>query len=87
MTLDDAKKAVTSGVLVGDVYPFLTNGDAEVLKSWFVSTPGLPNLRARRPLDTVITGDCCRVCGSTNLTRAGACLLCRDCGDTSGGCG
>lgn len=87
MNLDDAKKAVKSGVTVGDVYPFLGNRDAAALKEWFVHTPGLPNLHARRPMDVVITGDCCGQCGSTNLTRAGRCLLCRDCGDTSGGCG
>lgn len=87
MTLEDAKKAVRSGVMVSDVYPFLGNGDKELLKEYFVTTPGLPNLVARRPMEAVITGDCCQVCGSTNLTRAGVCLLCRDCGSTSGGCG
>jgi hypothetical protein len=34
----------------------------------------------------VPSGDVCSRCGSPNMTRAGSCLLCRDCGDTSGGC-
>lgn len=33
------------------------------------------------------TGNVCARCGSTNQVRAGTCLLCLDCGDTSGGCG
>ena len=33
------------------------------------------------------TGDCCAACGSANMARAGTCLRCNDCGDTSGGCG
>lgn len=32
------------------------------------------------------TGNVCTKCGSINVVRAGTCLLCRDCGDTSGGC-
>lgn len=33
------------------------------------------------------SGNICNKCGSINVVRAGTCLLCRDCGDTSGGCG
>lgn len=33
------------------------------------------------------TGNVCQRCQSINVVRAGTCLLCRDCGDTSGGCG
>lgn len=33
------------------------------------------------------TGNVCMRCGSSNQVRAGTCLLCLDCGDTSGGCG
>lgn len=32
------------------------------------------------------TGDVCWKCGSPNMQRAGPCLACRDCGETSGGC-
>ena len=32
------------------------------------------------------TGDVCDVCGGDNMRRAGACLVCADCGE-SGGCG
>lgn len=32
------------------------------------------------------TGDCCETCGSIRLRRAGACLVCEDCGSNSG-CG
>lgn len=32
------------------------------------------------------TGDCCVTCGGTRMVRAGVCLKCEDCGDTSGGC-
>jgi hypothetical protein len=32
------------------------------------------------------SGDLCDRCGSPNMTRAGSCLLCRDCGNMSGGC-
>lgn len=32
------------------------------------------------------TGNVCQRCGSSNQVRAGMCLLCLDCGDTSGGC-
>jgi hypothetical protein len=31
-------------------------------------------------------GEVCSRCGSPNMTRAGSCLVCRECGDTSGGC-
>jgi hypothetical protein len=33
-----------------------------------------------------LTGDICSTCGGTNMRRAGTCLLCSDCGSTSGGC-
>lgn len=33
------------------------------------------------------SGNVCLRCGSANMVRAGTCLLCLDCGDTSGGCG
>jgi len=33
-----------------------------------------------------LTGDFCAECGSTQMVRAGTCLLCRDCGSTTGGC-
>lgn len=32
------------------------------------------------------TGDCCAKCGGSRMTRAGACLVCADCGETTG-CG
>ena len=32
------------------------------------------------------TGDVCSECGGGNMRRAGACLVCADCG-SSGGCG
>lgn len=35
----------------------------------------------------VTTGSVCMKCGGSNMVRAGTCMLCRDCGDTSGGCG
>ena len=37
--------------------------------------------------DQGASGDICGDCGSANMTRAGSCLLCKDCGSTSGGCG
>lgn len=33
-----------------------------------------------------MAGDFCQDCGSPNMTRAGTCMVCRDCGSTSGGC-
>lgn len=30
------------------------------------------------------TGDSCGSCGSMSVTRNGSCLLCRECGETSG---
>lgn len=33
-----------------------------------------------------LTGDLCMNCGGANMQRAGACMVCLDCG-TSGGCG
>lgn len=33
-----------------------------------------------------VTGDICHSCGGPNMMRAGTCLVCRDCGDSSGGC-
>jgi ribonucleoside-diphosphate reductase alpha chain len=30
------------------------------------------------------TGDCCDCCGGCRMRRNGACLLCEDCGSTSG---
>lgn len=36
---------------------------------------------------TVPSGNFCQKCMSGNMVRAGTCLLCLDCGDTSGGCG
>lgn len=38
-----------------------------------------------RPQPT-LAGEFCADCGSPNVTRAGTCMLCRDCGSTSGGC-
>lgn len=38
----------------------------------------------KRPSD--YTGDICSECGSPNMRRSGSCLLCNDCGSTSGGC-
>lgn len=31
-------------------------------------------------------GEFCRTCGGVNMVRAGTCMVCRDCGDSSGGC-
>ncbi len=39
------------------------------------------------PQPRTLTGDICDDCGSPNMTRAGTCLLCLNCGSTSGGCG
>lgn len=33
-----------------------------------------------------LSGEFCQSCGSPNMVRAGTCMLCRDCGDSSGGC-
>lgn len=35
---------------------------------------------------TTRIGERCDECGSYNVSRAGTCLLCQDCGSTSGGC-
>ena len=43
-------------------------------------------LAKRQAAPPARTGDICATCGGANLVRAGTCLLCRDCGDTSGGC-
>ena len=32
------------------------------------------------------SGEFCHDCGGTRTVRAGTCLLCLDCGSTSGGC-
>ncbi len=45
--------------------------------------PGLVTLVSRPP---TLTGDFCAECGGVSLARAGTCLLCLDCGSTSGGC-
>jgi hypothetical protein len=42
---------------------------------------------AHEMIPVVSTGNQCDKCGSSNLVRAGTCLVCQDCGDTSGGCG
>jgi hypothetical protein len=39
-----------------------------------------------RPPPRNLTGDICDHCGSPNMVRAGTCMLCHDCGSTSGGC-
>ena len=38
------------------------------------------------PVKPALTGDLCSTCGGPNMTRAGTCMVCRDCGSTSGGC-
>jgi hypothetical protein len=43
------------------------------------ATPGKADSR-----DMGFTGDVCDKCGGANLKRNGACLLCTDCGETSG---
>jgi hypothetical protein len=43
----------------------------------------LPKM-ARQPS---LSGDFCQDCHSPRMIRAGTCLLCLDCGSTSGGCG
>lgn len=49
-----------------------------------------PSLHARRPQALPKrqspTGIACAKCGSFNTVQAGTCLVCNDCGDTSGGC-
>jgi hypothetical protein len=35
---------------------------------------------------SLATGDVCDRCGGSNMTRSGTCVLCLDCGSTSGGC-
>ncbi len=34
--------------------------------------------------DAPATGYVCEGCGGSNVTRSGSCLLCQDCGQTSG---
>ena len=41
---------------------------------------------ATPPAASFLSGDICHACGSPQMTRAGTCLTCQDCGDTSGGC-
>jgi len=43
-----------------------------------------PVVTARPPY--TMAGEFCASCGSPNMVRAGTCLLCHDCGSTSGGC-
>lgn len=38
------------------------------------------------PKRVTLAGEFCQDCGSPNMTRAGTCMVCRDCGSTSGGC-
>ena len=39
---------------------------------------------AAAPAGSGYTGDVCDTCGSVRMRRNGACLLCEDCGSTSG---
>lgn len=44
------------------------------------------NGHAKRPAPETAAGEMCMKCGSLRMQRAGACLVCLDCGE-SGGCG
>lgn len=53
---------------------------------WLLCPPEARGILEPPPKAEQPSGDFCDVCGSTNMTRAGTCLVCRDCGSTSGGC-
>lgn len=44
------------------------------------------NGHGKRSAPETATGEMCQRCGSLRMQRAGACLVCLDCGE-SGGCG
>lgn len=85
MTLAGAKAALSRGAKFGDVFPLLrTAAEGDELREWFCRTPGLPAPAAPAPRELGYTGEECGQCGSMKVVRNGSCVLCRDCGTTSG---
>lgn len=76
--------------------PFLHGRPATIvsLEEWgaHVETPAAATGRFRalycemeaNPPQEGMTGDVCDRCGSPNMQRSGTCLVCRDCGETTG---
>ena len=84
LTLAESQFALDRGSPFGDVFPLLTPQDGESLKAYFVSSPALPNLRARKNATLPASGHVCTRCGSSQMTRSGSCYLCLECGESSG---
>lgn len=83
LTLDEAKKALHGGAKFGPVHSQLADPqDSEALKAFFVYGG-----KQVAPQQCGYTGDVCVTCGGARMVRTGTCLQCKDCGDTSGGCG
>jgi len=76
----DCARLIGKSVL--DCICFLEN-DGGFLQCPPIARKALPKMQDIRK---AITGDVCRSCGGVQLVRAGTCLLCLNCGDTSGGC-
>lgn len=87
LTLAEARDLVRRGALYGEVCARLPEADREAFARWFVETPGVPNLAARRGRQqSGASGDLCPRCGGI-MVRTGTCSTCQSCGESSGGCG
>ncbi len=85
MTLTEAKELIRiKGVLFGDVFPEVEEHNREVLKEWYVTATGVPNIVAREAAKPVFSGRVCH-CGGM-LVRTGSCETCQSCGHNEG-CG
>lgn len=86
MTLMEAKEEIrVRGVPFEVVFPQVEDHNQEVLKAWFVTATGVPNLVARHARQPLPSGNLCK-CGGM-MTRTGTCETCQSCGESSGGCG
>lgn len=89
MGLDEAKRAVLTGLPFGSVYPMLDEPDRGDFRWWYVREPKLPNLVGRRHLVAPVTvgcgytGNACPSCQSVRMVRRGSCECCNDCGDST----
>lgn len=79
----------------GDVFPFVAEADRDALKHAFVyrTQAAQPAPRALPPATNGggavarvqgYEGSPCEQCGAMKVVRNGACLLCRECGATTG---
>jgi hypothetical protein len=89
LTLFEAQTELLGGAKFGDVYPRLGQPErfGPHLKAFFAYDPRLPASAVSTPpaaREAGFSGDVCERCQGSRMRRNGSCLLCSDCGETTG---